>query len=132
MKKLSYQTLYTAWAAMFILTAALGFWHPYSGNIFSRLIAAVYFLPPWAVLRRAKAEGNRFHLRLVVLLTVAALALTTVLLVLNLMSANWSEPVGNALNTALTVVSAPMACSNFFMLPYFFWGCLLADAFSKK
>lgn len=132
MKKLSYKALYIAWAAMFALTAALGFVYPNTEGIAPRLIAAAYFLAPWAVLRKAKAENNRFHIRIVVLMALAALVLTTVLLVLNLMSACWSVNVGNALNAALTVVSAPMIYSNLFALPYFFWGCLLADAFVKK
>ena len=40
--------------------------------------------------------------------------------------------LGRGLNAALTVVSAPMLCSNFFVLPIFLWGCLLADTFVKK
>lgn len=132
MKKLSYKILYILWAAMFVLTAALGFVYPNTQGIAPRLIAAAYFLAPWSVLHKAKAEQNSFHIRIVILLALAALVLTTVLLVLNLMSANWSESVGNALNAALTVVSAPMVYSNLYALPFFFWGCLLADAFSGK
>ena len=60
------------------------------------------------------------------------IALTVALLVLNLMSPRWSEAVGIALNAALVILSAPMVCSNFYVLPLFLWGTLLAAAFRKK
>lgn len=132
MKKLSYKTLYIAWAAMAVLTMVLGFAYPNAGGIWPRLISVVFFIPPWMVLRRAKTEENRFHVRLVGLLSASSVLLTLVLLVLNLMSANWSESVGNALNAALTVVSVPMVCSNFFILPLFLWGTLIAGCVMKK
>ena len=68
MKKISYRTLYIAWAVMFVLTAALGFAFPEVENGWARfglgLIAILFFLPPALVLARAKAEGHRFHVRL--------------------------------------------------------------------
>ena len=66
------------------------------------------------------------------LLAVIAVVLTAVLLVLNLMSPLWNEQIGIALNAALVIVSAPMVCSNFYVLPLFLWGTLLAAAFRKK
>ena len=47
------------------------------------------------------------------------------------MSPLWDEGVGIALNAALVVISAPMVCSNFYALPIFLWGVLLASAFKK-
>ncbi len=136
MKKLSYKTLYLAWAVMFVLTAALGFAFPAAENTAARwalaLTAAAFFLPPWLILSRAKAAGNRHHIRLIRWLCIGSLTLTAVLLVLNLRSAGFGEALGLALNAALTVVSAPMVCSNFFVLPLFLWGTLLADTFRKK
>ena len=135
MKKLSYKTLYIAWAAMFVLTAALGFAFPGDRSLPVKVICTVlmilFFLPPWAVLGRAKAEENRHHIRLLRWLAVGSLVLTAVLLVLNLRSAGLSEGMGRALNAALTVVSAPMMCANTFAAPIFLWGCLLTDTFRK-
>ena len=135
MKTLSYKTLYIAWAAMFVLTAALGFAFPGDRSLPVKVICTVlmvlFFLPPWAVLGRAKAEGNRHHIRLLRWLAVGSLVLTAVLLVLNLRSAGLGPALGQALNAALIIVSAPMVCSNFFALPIFLWGCLLADTFRK-
>ena len=135
MKTLSYKTLYIAWAALFALTAVLGFVFPDAagaGRIALSLTAAVFFVPPWLILNRAKAEKNTHHIRLVRWLCVGSLVLTAVLLVLNLRSAGLSESLGRALNAALAVVSAPMLCANTFAAPLFLWGCLLADTFRRK
>ena len=136
MKKLSYKTLYSAWAILFALTAVLGFIFPQAEGagvkIALLVIAAVFFLPPWVILRKTRAEGRRFHARLIGFLAMASIVLTAMLLVLNLMSPLWNERVGIALNAALVIVSAPMVCSNFFVLPLFLWGMLLAAAFKRK
>lgn len=136
MKKLSYKTLYMIWSALFALTAVLGFVFPAvedpTGRWALALTAAVFFLPPWLILIRARQEKARFHIMLIRWLCIASLVLTAVLLCVNLRSAGLGSALGMALNAALTVVSAPMVCSNFFVLPIFLWGCLLADTFRKK
>ena len=136
MKKLSYKTLYVLWAAMFALTAVLGFIFPQAegapAKIALLVVSAVFFLPPWLILRKTRAEGRRFHARLVGFLAAASIVLTATLLVLNLMSPLWNEQIGIALNAALVIVSAPMVCSNFYVLPLFLWGTLIAEAFFRK
>lgn len=133
MKKLSYKILYIAWAAMFVLTAALGFVFPKNeGGLAGLLMAALFFLPAFLILHRAKKAGEHFHIRLIRWLSLASIVLTAVLLVLNLMSAGWSEAAGVALHAALTVVSAPMLCGGHYAFSLFLWGTLLTDAFSKK
>ena len=135
MKKLSYKMLYIAWAILFALTAVLGFIFPQAEGAGAKIallvIAAVFFLPPWVILRKTRAEGRRFHARLIGFLAAASIVLTAALLVLNLRSAGLGPALGQALNAALIIVSAPMVCSNFFALPIFLWGCLLADTFRK-
>ena len=136
MKKLSYKTLYIAWAVLFALTAVLGFIFPQAEGVGAKiamlLISAVFFLPPWVILRKARAEGGRFHCWLIGFLALASIVLTAALLVLNLMSPLWNERIGIALNAALVIVSAPMVCSNFYVLPLFLWGTMLAAAFKRK
>ena len=136
MKKLSYKTLYIAWAMLFALTAVLGFLFPAAEGAPARiallLTAAVFFLPPWLSLRKGRLEGRRFHAWLIGFLAMASIVLTVVLLVLNLMSPLWEERVGIALNAALVIVSTPMVASNFYVLPLFLWGMLLAAAFKRK
>ena len=136
MKKLSYKMLYIAWAILFALTAVLGFLFPDAEGAPARIAllvtAAVFFLPPWLILRKSRKEEKRFHRWLVGFLSMASIVLTVVLLVLNLMSPLWGESVGIGLNAALVIVSTPMVCSNFYALPIFFWGVLLAVAFKRK
>lgn len=134
MKNLSYKTLYIAWAAMFVLTAALGFAFPSAmGALLAvlRLIAVLFFLPPAVILVRAKRAGERFHVLLLRWLALASIVLTAVLLVLNLLSTPWSLAIGNALYAALVVISAPMACANHYALSLFLWGTLLTGTFYK-
>lgn len=135
MKKLSYPILYTLWSGLFLLTAVLGLLFPEEtgpGRWVLTAVSVIFFVPPWMILVRAKREENRHHIRLVRWLALASIALTAALLVLNLRSAGLSDALGRALNAALSIVSAPMMCSNFFVLPIFLWGCLLADTFVKK
>ena len=136
MKKLSYKMLYIAWAILFALTVVLGFLFPEAegagAKIALLLTAAVFFLPPWLILRKSRKEGRRFHGWLIGFLAMASIVLTLVLLVLNLMSPMWNEQIGIALNAALVIISAPMVCSNFYVLPLFLWGMLLAAAFKRK
>ena len=136
MKNLSYKTLYIAWAGMFVLTAALGFAFPEVENGWGRfglaLVAVLFFLPPGLVLDRAKAEGHRFHVRLVGFLALGSLLLTVVLLALTLISFIWSDVLANALYAALVIVSSPMICSNCYAISLFLWGTLIAGAFFSK
>lgn len=135
MKNLTYKTLYIAWAAMFALTAALGFVFPSAmGPVLAvlRLTAVLFFLPPAVILVRAKRAEERFHVLLVRWLALASIVLTAVLLVVNLLSARWPEWLGNALYAALAVVSAPMICANHYALSLFLWGTLLAGTFYRK
>ena len=134
MKNLSYKTLYTAWAVMYLLTTALGFAFPGAMGgllVVLRLTAVLFFLAPTVILVRAKREREQFHIVLVRLLSFSSIVLTAVLLVLNLLSALWSEWLGNALYAALVVISAPMACANHYALSLFLWGTLLAGTFYK-
>ena len=136
MKKISYKTLYIAWAVMFVLTTALGFAFPEVENGWGRvglaLIAVLFFLPPGMVLDQAKAAGHRFHVRLVGFLALGSLLLTVVLLALTLISFIWSDALANALYAALVIVSSPMICSNLYAISLFLWGTLLAGAFFSK
>ena len=136
MKNCSYRLLYPLWAALFALTAVLGLLFPQVENGLGRaaLTAAsvLFFLPPWLILTKAKASDDRHHIRLVRYIALASVTLTLVLLIANLRSAGLGEAMGAALNAALTVVSAPMVCSNFFVLPIFLWGTLIMGSFTKK
>lgn len=133
--KLEYKLLYLLWALLFALTAWLGFLFPNVTEPVQRLplqlITGAFFLPPWAILAKAKIAGETKHVKLVRYLGLTSIGLTVVLLCLNMVSAGMGEVMGNALNAALTIVSAPLVCSNFYVMPLFLWGTLLMGAFSS-
>lgn len=133
--KLSYKTLYLLWAGMFVLTAVLGFLFPSVTEPMEKLplqlATGAFFVPPWAIMTKANAEHDDKHIKVVRNLSLASVISTCVLLSLNMLSAGMGEAVGNALNAALTIVSAPLVCSNFYVMPLFLWGTLLMGAFSR-
>ena len=58
-------------------------------------------------------------------LSVLSLGVTLVTLILNFVLAVSSETLGNLLHYVLTIVSAPMMCSGYWVLSLFLWACLL-------
>ena len=136
LQNLTYKTLYRLWAGLFALTAVLGLLFPgvqnAAGRFFLALISVVFFLPPWAILSKAKAEGIRHHLRLVRYLAVASLGLTLVLFCAGILSLPYGDAVGNIIHILMTILCAPLVCSNYYVLPMFGWAMLLTGSFQKK
>ena len=132
--KLDYKVLYLLWALMFGLTAYLGFLFPSVSEPAQRLplqiATGVFFLPPWAIMTKAKLSGDDKHRKVVRNLALTSVTLTCVLLCLSMVSAGFSAELGNMLNIVLTIVSAPLVCSNFYVMPLFLWGTLLMGALS--
>ena len=110
LQNLTYKTLYQLWAGLFAVTALLGLAfpgvEPAAGRFFLALISGVFFLPPFAILTRAKKEGNLHHLRLVRYLALASLV--------------------------MTMLCAPLVCSNYYALPMVLWAMLFYGSFGKK
>lgn len=131
---MSYAVFYVLWAALFGVTAYMGFTPaPAKGmqEAMYMLMAGTVFLPGWMILIRANKENNSKHKLIVRNLCIASIGLTTVLMALNVMSAGWPENVGNALHAALVIVSAPMICGQNYALSLFMWGILLMASVSK-
>ena len=136
MHKLSYSALYKVWAGLFALTALLGLIFPDVengiGRFFLALISALFFLPPWMILSRAKKEENRHHIRIIRYLAIASLILTLVLLCAGILSVRMSEAVGNLIHTLTAILCAPLICSNYYVLPMFLWATLFTGSFGKQ
>ena len=134
--KFSYKALYLMWAFMFVLTAVLGFLYPNvteaTQKLPLQLATGAFFIPPWAIMTRANNEGTEKHILVVRNLALCSVTLTCVLMALNIYSAGMSPALGQALNAALTIISAPLVCSNFYVMPLFLWGTLLMGAFSRR
>ena len=118
---------YALWAGMYILCAGLGFIpEPAGFGKFCLMVLSIgFFVPPACLLRRASEEKNSMDILLVRNLAVASLVLTVVLIIGNFMSMLAPEAVGNVLYTLLVIVSAPMICSQYWVISLFFWACLM-------
>lgn len=127
---------YALWAGLFILCAGLGFIPAPEGFLKFCLVALsiCFFLPPARLLRRADRQGDTLTIRILRNLAVASLGLTLLLILANFMSLMAPEAVGNMLHILLTIVSAPMICSQYWVLSLFGWACLMlwANSLLKK
>ena len=127
---------YTLWAGMFILCAGLSFVPEPAGfwKFFLIALSIGFFLPPSFFLKYLEKRGDKLHIRIVRNLAVASLALTIGLLLINFMSLMAPEWMGNMLYILLTIVSAPMICSQYWVLSLFGWACIMiwANSLLKK
>lgn len=134
--KLNYKPLYQLWAGLFALTAGLGLLFPgvqnAAGRFFLALISVFFFLPPWLILVKAKKEGKRDHLRLVRYLAIASLSLTLLLFCAGILSLPYGEAVGDLIHVLMTILCAPLVCSNYYVLPMFGWATLLTGSFGGR
>jgi hypothetical protein len=128
------KTLYILWAVLFALCAVLGFFRETvtEGRWLMTALSVLFFVPPGALLWRARKKKDE-HTRLLIRdLSGASLALTLVLLVANLMAALGSEWLGNFLDTLLTVLSTPMKASGYWALSLFLWAFLFIASLKGK
>ena len=127
---------YTLWAGFFILCAGLGFLPEPEGfgKFLLILLSIGFFVPPAALLKYAQKRGDRLNIRIVRDLSFASLVLTLVLIIANFMTVAASEFWGNVLYILLAIVSAPMVCSQYWVLSLFLWACLMlwANSLLKK
>lgn len=136
LSKLKYTTLYRLWIALFVLTAILGLLFPgaesAAGRFFLAGISVVFFIPPWLILVKARGEGSAHHVRIVRYLSIASLLLTMLLLCAGILSVRWGERAGDVIHILMTVICAPLVCSNYYALPMFGWALLLTGSFGRK
>lgn len=136
LSKLKYRPLYWIWGVLFVLTAVLGLLFPAAENTAGKaalmILSAVFFLPPWLILVKARSENDGHHIRLVRYLSIASLAATLVFFCAAILSIRLSEAVGTFVHILMTVICAPLVCSNFYVLPMFGWATLLVGSFEKK
>ena len=118
---------YALWAGLFLLCAGLGFIpEPQGFGKFCLVLLSIgFFIPPALLLRHAEKKDDAYNIRLVRNLAFTSLILTLVLIIANFMSVLAPEAVGNILYTLLAIVSAPMVCSQYWVLSLFGWACLM-------
>ena len=125
---------YIAWAVLFAVSATLGF-IPEPEGVLTGLMVTVsllFFVPPAMLLYHAVPRKQWATVRTIRNLSVASLALTLVLLVLNFLSGKASDAMGDFLHGLLVMLSAPMVCSQNWFLSLFLWACLMMTAISFR
>ncbi len=121
------RTLYITWAALFVITAGIGFIPSPEGLAYGAMVlfALLFFVPPTVLLTKAIHRDDKKEVKRIFFITLISLGLTLLFLVLNFLSVAASTLVGNILFGILTVVSAPMICGQIWVVSLFLWGCLL-------
>lgn len=123
---------YTLWAGMFVLTAGLGMIpEPAGFTKFCLVVLSIgFFVPPACLLKAAGKRNDRMHMQIVRNLAFTSLVLTILLVIGNFLSLRASILVGNVLYILLCVVTAPMVCSQYWVVSLFGWACLMLWAHS--
>lgn len=132
--KLRYKDLYSAWCALFVLTALLGLLFPGAegfGRAVLLLLAMGFFIPPWLILVKSKRSGGKRNITIVRWLSLASLLATLGLLCAGILSLPLGEGVGNVIHVLMSVICAPLTCGNFYVIPIFLWATLLFGSFGK-
>ena len=130
MKKSS---LMAVWGIFYIICAGLGFIPEPEGavRIFLTVISVLFFVPPAILLDDAFSGRDRKTILLIRRLSALSLGVTLVLLIANFLAALTSEWLGTVLHVLLAICSAPMFCSNYWILSLFLWAVLLVSSMQK-
>ena len=119
---------FALWGGLFVVCAGLGFVPEPAGflKILMVLLSLGFFVPSFVLITLGSREAMLVR-------NLAALSLlgTLVLLVLNFLSVLGSRALGDILYYVLTIISAPMVCSGYWMLSLFLWACLMFAAQAK-
>ena len=127
------KVLYIVWAVLYCLCVGLGFVNaPTPGEkVFLALLSIGFFVPPYWLYFLAKKENSRKTILVLRLISLGILALTVLFLILTFLSVNFSQQAGLVMGVLLTMFSAPMICSQIWVLPLFLWACLLMLTLQK-
>ena len=118
--------LYGAWLCLYILCVGLGTVENIEGvgKVFFVLTSLIFFLPGSCLLVMGKQENNKKTVLRVRIIAICSLVLTVVVFCINVMAAA-AGMVSPVFHDLLNVVSAPMFCSQYWVLSLFGWACLL-------
>lgn len=126
-------SLMAVWGIFYIICAGLGFIPEPEGavRIFLTVISVLFFVPPAILLHDAFVQRDRKTLLLIRRLSALSLGVTLVLLIANFLTALAGEWLGNIMHALLVICSAPMFCSNYWVLSLFLWAVLLVASMQK-
>ena len=128
------KSLLAIWGIFYIICAGLGFIPEPEGTvrIFLTVISILFFVPPAILLFDAFSAGDEKTIRLIRLLSALSLALTLVLLTANFLAALGASWLGTLLHILLVIGTAPILCSNYWVLSLFLWAVLLVASCQKR
>ena len=132
--KMKEYTAYGIWLCMYILCVALGTLKDVNGaaKVFFVLTSLIFFLPGVYLLYLANREKNRKICLRVRIVAIVSLVLTVAVFSGNVIAVSASAEAGRVWYDLLNLVSAPMFCSQYWILSIFCWACLLSASFLKK
>ena len=133
MEKRKELLLYAGWICLYILCVGLGTVGNMEGvgKVFFVLTSLIFFLPGAWLLGMGIKNKNRKTVLRVRIIAICSLALTVIVFCANVAAAA-AGSVSPFLNDLLNLVSAPMFCSQYWILSLFCWACLLSASFVKK
>lgn len=125
--------LYAIWLCLYILCVGLGTAGQMEGigKVFFILTALIFFIPGIILLVMGIREKNKKTVLRVRIVAVCSLVLTVVLFCVNIVAAA-AGMVSPVLHDLLNLVSAPMFCSQYWVISLFGWASLLSASFMKK
>lgn len=131
---MSKKTLYLIWGGLFIFCGLLGFIPQPTGIVKALMLVSslTFFVPGGILLYLGKKEEDYSTISTVRNLSIIYLTVTLFLLIMFFLSGRASQTVGEFIVGLLTVLSAPMVCSQYWFLPLFLWACLLMTAISFR
>ena len=126
--------LYAAWLCLYILCVGLGTVENVAGfgKVFFTMTALIFFLPGIFLLVLGTKEKNKKMILRVRLISICSLVLTVIVFCANVFAVGASGEAGVVLHDLLNIVSAPMFCSQYWILSLFCWACLLSASFTRK
>ena len=132
-KKAKELILYALWLCLYILCVGLGTVGRMEGigKVFFILTSLIFFIPGSMLLVMGIREKNKKAVMRVRIIVICSLALTVVMFCVNIVAAA-AGMVSPVLHDLLNLVSAPMFCSQYWVISLFGWACLLSASFMKK
>jgi hypothetical protein len=127
---MKFRSVWLSWLYMFILCAVLGFIPTPTGffKVLFVLMAVGFFVPGFVLLVKSDHRDNLKTIRLVRNIAIGALATTTVLILLNFLSATMDKIWGDVFYVMLVIFASPLVCGQFWVLCLFGWACLMMYA----
>jgi len=125
--------IYAAWLCLYILCVGLGTVETVEGigKVLFLLTALIFFIPGVLLLVMGMREKNRKRILRVRIVSICSLTLTVIVFCANVIAVAASSQLGNFLHDLLNLVSAPMFCSQYWIVSIFLWACLLSASFTK-